>query len=369
MRKAAKTTGTAEAAMGAHLVNADQHLHIGQDSTWRPGSPPTFPTSTPWGTGDSGTWCPQPGIPYLPGPSPLPTLPYPPSWPSPNYPSYPSPLPAVPTVIPSVPTLPAAPRERGDYGGEELPMGGELGIKAASRRATKRSGRSKELLVAFVLDASGSMSSVVPQTLEGFNAYVRDLRMRKERIRLSTVTFDSDVTAIHDSLPLSRVKPLTTKEYRIGGMTALYDAIGRTVTGIERARGRKRTPVLVVILTDGLENASKEYSRDAVRRLIEEREATGEWTFAYIGAGHDAYAASGSIGINMGNTASFVSTERGTIEAFARLSEATGARLTMAGSGVASTKEFFADAGVAQDQDDRQDPTAPGDPLKGVELR
>ena len=166
----------------------------------------------------------------------------------------------------------------------------------------------KRMLVSFVLDETGSMGSVKGQTISGFNEYVGALRSSKkaDRVRFTLTKFNSAKTEIvHDGAKLGSVKDLTNETYRPDMATPLYDAIGATIRAAEK-KARDEDSVLIVIQTDGQENASQEYLRQNIFDLIEEKKLSG-WSFVFLGADQDAYAASASLGISAGSTMSYAS--------------------------------------------------------------
>jgi len=158
--------------------------------------------------------------------------------------------------------------------------------------------------VLFITDMSGSMTRIADDVRGGFNAYVADLRKDTDRkYRLTAVVFDDVIETLCTASKLGEVPPMTGDNYRPRGMTALLDAVGRTVVTFDLAM----TPadddkVLVVVQTDGAENASREYTREAVAGLIKEREATGKWSFVYLGVGADSWRQAGGMGFASGST-------------------------------------------------------------------
>lgn len=167
-----------------------------------------------------------------------------------------------------------------------------------------------------ILDKSGSMQSVLTDTIGGFNAWLAKQKGAAGDQRLTLTLFDTAVAALYEDAPIEQVLPLTTATYVPGGRTALLDAIGKTVAGIS-PKARK---VLVVIMTDGHENSSREHTRAAIANLIAEKEKAG-WTFAYIGATLTGFAEAGALGISLRST--YEPSGIGTQSAFASLSTAT----------------------------------------------
>jgi hypothetical protein len=169
----------------------------------------------------------------------------------------------------------------------------------------------KKMLVSFILDETGSMFSVKDQTISGFNEYVETLQREDNAndIKFTLTKFNSskpnNVEIVYDGVKVKDVEPLTDETYRPDSTTPLYDAIGQTISAVDRAK-KKKEAALVVIQTDGLENASREYSQRDIFDLIDERKKDG-WTFVFLGADQDAYAASAQFGISKGNTRSYSS--------------------------------------------------------------
>ena len=165
--------------------------------------------------------------------------------------------------------------------------------------------RKQDVLVNVILDKSGSMASKSNDVIEGFNAYIAGLGKEDQVNYLFSLTlFDTQVAYRHVAIPLPEVKKLDSKSYRPGGHTALNDAIGITVRKVE-ADHSKVDKVVTVIMTDGEENSSREWTHDAVRGLIEQKEKEGSWTFVFLGAGLDAWHQGRSYGLRAANVAQY----------------------------------------------------------------
>jgi len=180
-----------------------------------------------------------------------------------------------------------------------------------------------------ILDKSGSMSSVSSKTIEGFNsqlANIEDLvkQFPDQKYLVSLVTFADDVNSIIDDKPISDITPLTNESYRPSGSTALYDAIGNSVKKLaEKIDPNPNARAIVIILTDGEENASRQYKSDMIKKLIGEKNATDKWTFVFVGANQDAALSAQSIGIDRSNSLNYASTNVGTTTAFDMLNRNT----------------------------------------------
>jgi hypothetical protein len=194
--------------------------------------------------------------------------------------------------------------------------------------------------IAVILDETGSMESCRDAAIEGFNAWLAEQQRlpaqegpegaswsaaRQTAPASATLTLvkfserpDLPVCRlVCEGEPLATVRPLDREAYTPEGNTPLLDAVGRTIMWMDRLKPQPER-ILVVILTDGEENASREFTRQQIQDLIRSREATGCWTFVYLGANQDAWAAGEALGIAPGNRAGFDVQE--TRLAFERLS-------------------------------------------------
>lgn len=152
-----------------------------------------------------------------------------------------------------------------------------------------------------IVDESGSMSSIYNAALNGMNetlAHIRSLAAEcpEQKQEVTLVTFDtSHYNKIFDSVDGATTRQLTPRDYRPGGCTPLYDAMGRALTDLE-PKVKEKEAVIVTVITDGYENASCEYSLAAIRALVERLDSQG-WLFSYIGANQDSAAVGASMGI------------------------------------------------------------------------
>ncbi len=168
----------------------------------------------------------------------------------------------------------------------------------------------------FVVDRSGSMGGLESDTIGGLNATLDAHRKEDGETVVSTVLFDNEVEVLHDRVPIAEVAPITEKEYWVRGCTALLDAVGGAVRHISRVHGylpQEYRPehTIVVITTDGLENASREYSYEKVKELISQKEKDG-WNFLFLGANIDAASEAGRIGISEDCAATYIADAAGT---------------------------------------------------------
>ena len=183
----------------------------------------------------------------------------------------------------------------------------------------------KNTELVFILDRSGSMGGLEKDTIGGFNAMIEKQKKEEGECFVSTVLFDHKREVLHDRLKLSEIKPLTDEDYTVRGSTALYDAVGfsiRHIEGIHKYARAEDVPekTLFVITTDGMENASREYSRSQIKKLIEEKKEKNGWEFLFIGANIDATETAEEIGINREYAVNYIADSRGTNAIFRGIS-------------------------------------------------
>lgn len=163
-----------------------------------------------------------------------------------------------------------------------------------------------DVLVNVVLDRSGSMKTCRAGTTSGFNEYLKGLAADKEtNFSVTLIQFDSpnqgpELTVSYTDRPLDQVPELDEKGFEPRGMTPLYDAVGECIRRVD-AKGRA---VLTVIITDGQENASREFNQDSIKKLLQEKETEG-WKFIFLGANIDSAAVGGSMGIAVSDCANY----------------------------------------------------------------
>ena len=211
-------------------------------------------------------------------------------------------------------------------------------------------------LVAFLLDETGSMMSCKQATISGFNEYIQTLKNTKQDINFTLTKFNSLKSEVtHDCVALKDVKELNDQNYVPDNGTPLYDAIGSTIRMTEKNKDLKKRKVLVIIQTDGEENASHEFTRDTICELIKEKEKAG-WTFVFLGANIDSYKVANSIGVKASNTANYSTAK--TEHVFRSMALATGVYGMSGYSGYGGSADFYASAGVdvksfVEDADDK----------------
>lgn len=169
----------------------------------------------------------------------------------------------------------------------------------------------------FILDRSGSMSGLETDTIGGFNSMIKSQKSVDGECVVTTVLFDDRYELLHDRINLKGISPLTEKEYYVRGTTALLDAIGRTINKIasvqrNTAEEERAEKVLFIITTDGYENASREYSYDKVKVMIEKERDKYGWEFLFLGANIDALETAEKFGISKDRAADYHADGEGT---------------------------------------------------------
>lgn len=204
--------------------------------------------------------------------------------------------------------------------------------------------------IAFVLDMSGSMGTIEEATKEGTAQYIKTLKKDSPESRFNLTIFDTVFEKWIVDTPMSEIKPNKAIEnYKPRGMTALMDAVGKTVSEME-PKVTKDDKAVVVVMTDGQENSSKEFTREQIFKLVKKLEKKGNWTFVYLGANVDAYAEAQKYGILAGNVASYSSTARSASSVMGATAKATGMHVN---STNISSRSVFSDAG--EDVDHREE--------------
>ncbi len=209
----------------------------------------------------------------------------------------------------------------------------------------------------YILDMSGSMRHLTNDTIGGYNSLLNEQRkLGKEnpdlRANVTTVLFDDRYILLHDRADIRTVPDITDKEYVPLGMTAMLDAIGRTLVSVGAklaAMPEEERPglVSVTIITDGQENASTEYDWAAIHRMITEQREKYSWVFSFIGANIDVEHTSDQLGIARRMSRRYTASSRGTASVFASVDRGVRAMRCMAKEAdfaVESAEEALADA-------------------------
>lgn len=178
-----------------------------------------------------------------------------------------------------------------------------------------------------ILDMSGSMYGLTNDTIGGYNSLLEEQKNQPGEANITTVLFDDQYILLHDRTPIKDALPLTTKEYMPRGTTAMLDAIGKTLVSV----GQKlaNTPeeerpgtVMVTIITDGYENASKEYKWSQIQEMIKEQKEKYNWIFSFIGADIDTMKVGENLGIDRRLSKTYTKSYEGTKSVYTSLSKA-----------------------------------------------
>jgi len=178
----------------------------------------------------------------------------------------------------------------------------------------------------FIIDKSGSMYEMTKDTIGGFNSMIEKQKKGEGEVVVSTVLFSNFSHVLHDRVDVKSVEPMTEKDYQADGCTALLDAIGGAIHHIGNVHKYARNEdvpehTLFFITTDGMENASRQYSSEKVKQMIKRQEEKYGWEFVFIAANIDAVETADNIGIRRERSANYVQTEKGTEKLFECMSD------------------------------------------------
>lgn len=176
----------------------------------------------------------------------------------------------------------------------------------------------KHLDLVLVLDKSGSMYGLESDTIGGYNSMIDKEKELDVDTKVTTVLFSNTTTLLNDRANINSLAKLTNKDYRVGGSTALLDAVGNTIAKISDTPGISDSDhkVVFVIITDGKENASQEYSKAQIKQMISDKQKEG-WDFVFLGANIDAASEAQDIGIDKDNAVKYQNTSKGVRQNFA----------------------------------------------------
>ncbi len=176
--------------------------------------------------------------------------------------------------------------------------------------------------IVFIIDRSGSMSGLESDTIGGFNGMLKKQKAEKGEAYVTTVLFDDRYELLHDHLSIDKVGAMDETQYFTRGCTALLDAVGLTIKKMENiVKHQKDYNVIIIIITDGYENASKEYSSKKVKQMINDKKEAG-WEFVFLGANIDAVETAETIGVDSASAADYHNDSKGIKMAYYSLSEA-----------------------------------------------
>ena len=181
----------------------------------------------------------------------------------------------------------------------------------------------------FILDRSGSMAGLEGDTIGGYNSLLEKQRKEVGEATVTTVLFDDQYEMIHDHTAIGKVKDITNKEYFARGMTGLLDAVGKTINHVgNRHKNALDSEVpektMVVIITDGYENASREYTLPQIKQMIERQKEMFGWEFLFLGANIDAVSTAAGFGITADRAVTYEADSVGTRMNFDAVSQVIG---------------------------------------------
>lgn len=183
--------------------------------------------------------------------------------------------------------------------------------------------------IVFVVDRSGSMSSIAKDVIGGYNKFIADQKALKHgTCDISFYQFDNEYETVYENTPIDFVKVLDENTFVPRGSTALLDAVGRTIKNVGKQleslnESERPEKVLVVIITDGEENSSRNYTSEEVKKAVEHQTNVYKWQFTYIGANQDAWQVGANLGIARSASLSYVANTAGTEGAWDSLSSNT----------------------------------------------
>lgn len=181
--------------------------------------------------------------------------------------------------------------------------------------------------IVYIIDRSGSMSGLEKDTIGGFNSMIEKQKKTGEKAYVSTILFDNVCEVLHDRVSIDKVQPITEKEYYVRGCTALLDAIGGAIHHIANVHKYAREEdvpekTIFVITTDGMENASRNYTYDEVKKKIKREQEKYGWEFLFIGANIDSYAEADRFGIKRERAVNYVHDNIGTANVYDGVADA-----------------------------------------------
>lgn len=187
----------------------------------------------------------------------------------------------------------------------------------------------------FILDRSGSMSGLEKDTIGGFNSLIEKQKQEEGEAYVSTVLFDNEAEVLYDRVPLTKIEPMNEKQYYVRGNTALLDALGGAIHHIGNVHKYAREEdvpehTIFVVTTDGMENASHNYTRARVKAMVERQQQRYGWEFVFLGANIDAITTAESYGIPSYMAASYYADSEGEAKMF----RAASSRISLSRYGI-----------------------------------
>ncbi len=184
----------------------------------------------------------------------------------------------------------------------------------------------KKTEIVFILDRSGSMSGLEADTIGGYNSMLKKQKDTRGEAIVTTVLFDDDYEVVHNRTNIEEILPISEKKYFVRGSTALLDAVGKSVSKtINSIKNTKKAEqpdkVMFVIITDGMENSSKEYTYQKLKKMIDHQKKQYKWEFIFLGANIDAIATAAQFGIDEDRAVNYNADSEGTQLNYAVVSE------------------------------------------------
>jgi len=181
----------------------------------------------------------------------------------------------------------------------------------------------------YIMDRSGSMHGLTEKSVEGFNKFVEDQKKIEGTADLTLVIFDTEYETVFEDVDIQKVRQISANDIFARGMTALHDSVGRTIDSLglkldKLTENEKPEHVVVVVMTDGHENSSKEYSAEQIKKLITQQEDDYNWNFLFMGANQDSFVEGGKLGFKASNISNYVPSDFGTRSAYASTSNFVG---------------------------------------------
>ena len=244
----------------------------------------------------------------------------------------------------------------------EAPDGVDVSAITAAIEAIENPGEARTKIW-FLLDRSGSMQSLTGDVIGGFNQFLAEQGSQPGKARMTVVLFDGDnpFELVVDAETVAEIAQLTQDTYWARGVTPLYDAVGDLIERADRRiadrakSGKPTEDQMVLIFTDGYENASRRYDRAQVFDLIKKRQ-DDDWTFVFMGSNQDSYGEAGKVGFVGGNVQNYDSTSAGVTQAFAEFSRgASSFRSKPSRQRIADKERFFEDIKAAEEAMDDKD--------------
>lgn len=184
--------------------------------------------------------------------------------------------------------------------------------------------------ITVLLDESGSMDHLAGDTREGFNTFLKEQQTVGGRATMTVCKFSTHYNVLAKMQDIREVSPLNAGSYRPGGGTALLDAMGTSITELGAAlaalpEDKRPGKVLFLVITDGEENASREWTKTTIAEMVTRQETEWKWNFLYLGANVDAFAESGDLGIRSSNAIAYTASSKGLERAYGVMSRSVGA--------------------------------------------